>query len=57
MKRSLNQKLISLIEYYDLFNANLLLSNNPIKRSYKNTSRIFAGTKTEELEKLKKKYN
>ena len=55
MKRSLNQKLISLIEYYDLFNANLLLSNDPIKRSYKNTSRIFAGTKTEELEKLKKK--
>ena len=46
MKRSLNQKLISLIEYYDLFNANLLLSNDPINRSYKNTSRIFAGTKT-----------
>ena len=32
MKRNLNQKLINLIEYYNLINANFLLSNNPLKR-------------------------
>ena len=36
MKKNLNQKLINLIEYYNLVNANFLLSNNPIKRSFKN---------------------
>jgi len=55
MKRSLNQKLISLIEYYNSVNINLLLSNSPIKRITKNTTNNFTGTKTEKLEKLKKK--
>ena len=32
MKKILNQKLINLIEYYNLINANFLLSNSPIKR-------------------------
>ena len=32
MKKNLNQKLINLIEYYDLINANFLLSNSPLKR-------------------------
>ena len=54
MKRNLNQKLINLIEYYNLINANFLLSNNPIKRSVENTTAAFSGTKTENLIKLKK---
>ena len=55
MKKNLNQKLISLIEYYNLINANFLLSNKPIKRSNKNTTITFTGTKLEKLNKLKKK--
>jgi len=55
MKRNLNQKLINLIEYYNLINANLLLSNNPIKRTVENTTHIFSGTKLEKLNKLRKK--
>ena len=31
MKKNLNQKLINLIEYYNLINANFLLSNTPLK--------------------------
>ena len=45
MKRNLNQKLINLIEYYNLINANLLLSNTPIKRKNENTTNAFTGTK------------
>jgi len=55
MKKNLNQKLINLIEYYNLINANLLLSNKPIKRTAKNTTIALAGTKKEKLNKLKKK--
>ena len=33
MKKNLNQKIIDLIEYYNLINANLLLSNTPLKRN------------------------
>ena len=33
MKTKLNQKLINLIEYYNLINANLLLSNKPLNRN------------------------
>ncbi len=55
MKRNLNQKLISLIEYYNSVNINLLLSNKPIKRIITNTTNNFTGTKIEKLEKLKKK--
>ena len=57
MKRNLNQKLISLIEYYNSVNINLLLSNKPIKRIITNTTNNFTGTKIEKLEKLKKKLN
>ncbi len=32
MKTNLNQKLINLIEYYNSINANLFLSDNPLKR-------------------------
>ena len=55
MKRNLNQKLINLIEYYNLINANFILSNAPIKRVDKNTTNNFVGTKSEKLNKLKKK--
>ena len=55
MKRNLNQKLINLIEYYNLINANLLISNNPLKRSVKVATLAFSGTKLEKLNKLKNK--
>ena len=57
MKRNLNQKLINLIEYYNLINANFLLSNSPLKRTTKSTTHDFTGSKFEKLSKLKKKYN
>ena len=41
MKRNLNQKLINLIEYYDLINANFLLSNRPLKRTIESTTHAF----------------
>ena len=52
MKKNLNQNLINLIEYYNLINANFLLSNNPIKRVGENATVACAGNKTERLEKL-----
>ena len=55
MKKNLNQKLINLIEYYNLINANFFLSNKPIKRTSENTTIAFTGTKLEKLNKLKKK--
>ena len=55
MKKNLNQKLINLIEYYNLLNANLLLSNIPLKRSVNNSITSMNGTKLQKLEKLKKK--
>ena len=57
MNKKINQKLINLIEYYNLFNANLLLSNKPIKRVADNqaSSLLLTGSKIEKLEKLKKK--
>jgi len=55
MKKNLNQKLINLIEYYNLINANFLLNDSPIKRFNENTTNTFAGTKLEKLNKLKKK--
>jgi len=55
MKKNLNQKLISLIEYYNSINANLLLSNSSIKRKNENTTNAFTGTKLEKLNQLKKK--
>ena len=55
MKKNLNQKLIGLIEYYNLINANFFLSNKPINRTIKNQSVVITGTKIEKLNKLKKK--
>ncbi len=55
MKKILNQKLINLIEYYNLINTNLLLSNSPIKRTNESAIEAFTGTKVEKLNKLRKK--
>ena len=54
MKKNLNQKLINLVEYYNLNNSNLLLSNYPLKRIVNSTINTFSGTKLQKLEKLKR---
>tara|TARA_B100001250_G_C19578808_1_gene691052 strand:+ start:106 stop:804 length:699 start_codon:yes stop_codon:yes gene_type:complete len=54
MKKNLNQNLINLIEYYNLVNANLLLSTKPLKRTLNNPLKSLTGSKPEKLEKLKK---
>ena len=55
MKKNLNQKLINLIEYYNLINANFLLSNVPIKRTNANSTNAFIGTKIKISKSLYKK--
>ena len=55
MKINLNQKLINLIEYYNLINANFLLRNSPLNRTNESTAYAFIGTKLDKLNKLKKK--
>ena len=54
MKKNLNQKLINLIEYYNLINANLVLSDAPLKRNVNNVNSSFSETKLQKLKKLKK---
>ena len=54
MKKDLNQKLINLIEYYNLINANFLLSDTPLKRNVNIVTTSFSGTKLQKLKKLKK---
>ena len=56
MKKNLNQKLINLIDYYSLINANFLLSDKPVNRGNNNTITTFTGTKIEKLNKLKKQF-
>ena len=55
MKKNLNQKLINLIEYYNLINANFLLSDTPLKRNISHVTTSFSGTKLQKLKKLKKR--
>ena len=55
MKRNLNQKLIDLIEYYNLANINLLLSEDSLKRGADDTTAMLSGTKLQKLQKLKNK--
>jgi len=55
MKKNLNQKLINLVEYYNLINANLVLSETQLKRNTNNITNISHGTKSQKLDKLKKK--
>ena len=54
MKRNLNQKLINLIEYYNLINIDILLSKNPIMRNINNSNSGSGSIKAKKLEKLKK---
>ena len=54
MKKNFNQKLINLIEYYNLVNANLSLSNVPIKRNINNTIASSNKAKSQKLNKLEK---
>ncbi len=54
MKINLNQKLINLVEYYNLINANLFVSNAPLKRNIFDAKISYSGTKIEKLLKLKK---
>ena len=54
MKKNLNQKLINLIEYYNLINANFLLSETPLKRNVDNVTASFSGTKLQKLKKLER---
>ena len=53
MKKNLNQKLINLIEYYNLINNNLFLDNFPIKRNKTNISKSSNMTKVQKLKALK----
>jgi len=55
MKKNLNQKLIDLIEYYNLANINLLLSEDTLKRGPDDTTPMLSGTKLQKLQKLKNK--
>ena len=55
MKKNLNQKLIDLIEYYNLANINLLLSEDSLKRGVDDTTAMPSGTKLQNLQKLKNK--
>jgi len=57
MKKTLNQKLINLIEYYNLINANLLISNAPLNRTISSKTNNFNGTKLQKLENLKSQIN
>ena len=52
MKINLNQKLINLVEYYNLINANLFVSNAPLKRNIFDAKISYSGTKIEKLLKL-----
>ena len=54
MKKKLNQKLIGLIEYYNLINTNFLLSDAPLKRNVNNVTTSFSGTKLQKLKKLER---
>ena len=54
MKINLNQKLINIIEHYNLMNINLLLSDDPLERNRENMKTSLDGNKLQKLEKLKK---
>ena len=54
MKKNLNQKLIGLIEYYNLININILLDSRPLKRNADSVKSNLSGTKMQKLEKIKK---
>ena len=54
MKHTSNHKIIGLIEYYNLINNNLFISNSPIKRKTKNINKLTSKTKLEKINALKR---
>jgi len=54
MKKNLNQKLINLVEYYKLINADIFVSNKPLKRNLDKIGELPSNSKLKMLEKLKK---
>lgn len=54
MNKKINQKILSLIEYYNLLNIDLLISNSPINRFNSNEKLSNDLGKSQQLEKLKK---
>ena len=55
MKKNINQKVISLIEYYKMINLDMIISNSPIARYKKEENINFIFDKKEKLNILKKK--
>ena len=54
MNKKINQKTLSLIEYYNLLNADILINNRPINR-LKNINNLENGSdKSKQLHELKK---
>ena len=54
MNKKVNQKVLSLIEYYNLLNMDLLINNSPINR-FDNNKKLSNGLgKSQQLEELKK---
>jgi len=54
MNKKINQKILSLIEYYNLLNMDLLINNSPINR-FNNSEKLSNDLgKSQQLEKLKK---
>jgi DNA polymerase len=54
MNKIINQKILSLIEYYNLLNINLLINNFPINRFNNNEKSSNSLEKSKRLEDLKK---
>jgi len=55
MNKKINQKIFSLIEYYNLLNIDLLINNTPINRLNGKEKLLDSLGKSQRLEILKKK--
>ena len=55
MKKNINQKIISIIEYYKMINLDMIISNDPIARYKREKNINFVSNKREKLNVLKKK--
>ena len=56
MNKKINQKIFSLIEYYNLLNMDLLINNSPINQ-FNNNKKFSNGLgKSQQLEELKKMF-
>ena len=53
MKKSLNQKLINLIEYYHMTNTDIIFKNSPLNRNSNTNKPPSKTTKKQKLEKLR----